>query len=97
MMSLRSAINKKSPSVSGAWGFSFSSNMNFLAGLLTFGSIYSSRLPDLFGNKSVATCEFRTRLQRRVRTGIKPVSPFAPQGTKKHHDKFCSFDKLFGM
>jgi len=97
MMSLRSAINKKSPSVSGAWGFSFSSNMNFLAGLLTFGSIYSSRLPDLFGNKSVATCEFRTRLQRRVRTGIKPVSLFAPQGTKKHHDKFCSFDNLFGM
>jgi hypothetical protein len=36
---------KKSPSVSNAWGFTFSSNRNLMAGLLTFGSIYSPRLP----------------------------------------------------
>jgi len=41
----RHRCQKKSPSVSNAWGFTFSSNMNIMAGLLAFGSIYSPRLP----------------------------------------------------
>ena len=62
-----------------------------MAGLLTFGSFYSPRLPDLFRShlknrildKSVVVCEFRSRSQRRVRTGIAPVSLLAPGGYHK--------------
>ena len=62
--------------------------MNLMAGLLTAGSIYSSRLPDLFDNSSVAIREFRPRTQRRVRTGISPASLLGPEGTITRHELF---------
>ncbi len=56
-----------------------------MAGLLTVGSIYFPRLPDLFCARPVAICGFRPRSQRRVRTGVTPVSLLAPKGTIKLH------------
>jgi len=56
-----------------------------MAGLLTVGSIYSPRLPDLFRARSVANCGFRPRTQRRVRTGVSPVSLLALKGTITLH------------
>jgi len=45
-----------------------------MAGLLTFGSTDSPHLPGSFGNEPVANCGFCPRTQRRVRTGVTPVS-----------------------
>ncbi len=68
-----------------------------MAGLLTVGSIYSPRLPDLFVDRSVAICGFRPRTQRRVRTGISPVSLLGPKGTITLHEKFMVTNKLTGI
>jgi len=60
--------------------------MNVMAGLLTFGSIYSPRLPDLFGGRSVAIADFVPEHSGGSVPESHRLPYWAPMGTTTLHE-----------